>query len=129
VRKLILLAVPIAVLALFMGSRSATRAQATFQGHMYAQRYGQAAALLTPPSAVALESDGTLTLTDRAGNATSVPAAQLPFKVSERPASPRFPGRTMMAIGPSVAGISDFPMVTLYVAFDGGEAHIEGVVR
>ena len=66
---------------------------------------------------------------DRAGDATSVPAAQLPFKVSERPAEPRFPGRTMMAIGPSTGGISDFPMVTLYVSFDGGEAHIEGVVR
>ena len=96
---------------------------------MYAQRYEQAAAILTPPSAVALEPDGSLTLTDRAGNATSVPAAQLPFKVSERPAQPKLPGNTMMAIGPSTGGVSDFPMVTLYVSFDGGEAHIEGVVR
>jgi len=117
------------VIALFIGSRSSSQARSAFFGHMFAQRYDQAAAILTPPSAVALESDGTLTLTDRAGNATSVPAAQLPFKVSERPAEPRFPGRTMMAIGPSTGGVSDFPMVTLYVSFDGGEAHIEGVVR
>jgi len=128
-RKLILLAVPIAVIAMFISNKSAAGAKDSFQGHMYAQRYDQAAAILTPPSTVALESDGTLTLTDRAGNTTSVPAAQLPFKVSERPAEPRFPGHTMMAIGPSTGGISDFPMVTLYVSFDGGEAHIEGVVR
>lgn len=128
-RKLILLAVPIAVIAMFISNKSAASAKDKFQGHMYAQRYDQAAALLTPPSAVALEPDGTLALTDRAGNTTSVPAAQLPFKVSERPAEPRFPGRTMMAIGPSTGGVSDFPMVTLYVSFDGGEAHIEGVVR
>jgi hypothetical protein len=128
-RKLLLLAVPIAAIALFIGSRSSSQVRSAFFGHMFAQRYDQAAAILTPPSAVALESDGTLTLTDRAGNATSVPAAQLPFKVSERPAEPRFPGRTMMAIGPSTGGVSDFPMVTLYVSFDGGEAHIEGVVR
>ena len=128
-RKLLLLAVPIAAIALFIGSRSSSQVRSAFFGHMFAQRYDQAAAILTPPSAVALESDGTLTLTDRAGNATSVPAAQLPFKVSERPAAPRFPGRTMMAIGPSTGGVSDFPMVTLYVSFDGGEAHIEGVVR
>ena len=128
-RRLFLLAVPIAVIALFIGSRSSSQVRSAFFGHMFAQRYDQAAAILTPPSAVALESDGTLTLTDRAGNATSVPAAQLPFKVSERPAAPRFPGRTMMAIGPSTGGVSDFPMVTLYVSFDGGEAHIEGVVR
>ena len=128
-RKLPLLAVPIAAIALFIGSRSSSQVRSAFFGHMFAQRYDQAAAILTPPSAVALESDGTLTLTDRAGNATSVPAAQLPFKVSERPAEPRFPGRTMMAIGPSTGGVSDFPMVTLYVSFDGGEAHIEGVVR
>ena len=132
-RKLLLLAVPIAAIALFIGSRSSSQVRGAFFGHMFAQRYDQAAAILPPPSAVALgsdlESDGTLTLTDRAGNATSVPAAQLPFKVSERPAEPRFPGRTMMAIGPSTGGVSDFPMVTLYVSFDGGEAHIEGVVR
>jgi hypothetical protein len=128
-RKLILLAVPIAVIVMFLDTRSAASAKDSFQGHMYAQRYEQAAAILTPPSTVALETDGSLTLTDRAGNATSVPAAQLPFKVSERPAQPKLPGHTMMAIGPSTGGISDFPMVTLYVSFDGGEAHIEGVVR
>ncbi len=128
-RKLILVAVPIAAVVMLFGSRSAARAQSTFQGHMFAQRYDQAAEMLVAPSALEVAPDGSLAITDRAGNSTAVPAAQLPFKVSERPAEPRFPGRTMMAIGPSVAGVSDFPMVTLYVSFDGGEAHIEGVVR
>ena len=85
--------------------------------------------MLVAPSALEVAPDGSLALTDRAGNSTAVPAAQLPFKVSGPPAEPRFPGRTMMAIGPSTGGISDFPMVTLYVSFDGGEGHIEGVVR
>ncbi len=128
-RKLILVAVPIAAIVMLLGSRSAAGAQGTFQGHMFAQRYDQAAEMLVAPSALEVAPDGSLAITDRAGNSTAVPAAQLPFKVSERPAEPRFPGRTMMAIGPSVAGVSDFPMVTLYVSFDGGEAHIEGVVR
>jgi len=128
-RKLLLLVVPIAVIALFMGSRSAARAEDTFRGQMFAQRYAQAAAMLVAPSALEVAPDGSLALTDRAGNSTAVPAAQLPFKVSEPPAEPRFPGRTMMAIGPSTGGISNFPMVTLYVSFDGGEGHIEGVVR
>ena len=129
VRKLILLAVPIAVIALFIGSRSSSQARSAFFGHMFAQRYDEASAMLTAPSALEVAPDGSLVLTDRAGNTTSVPAAQLPFKVSERPAEPRFPGRTMMAIGPSTGGISDFPMVTLYLSFDGGEDHIEGVDR
>jgi hypothetical protein len=133
-RKLLLLVVPIAVIALFMGSRSAARAKDTFWGQVFAQqmfgqRYAEAAAMLVAPSALEVAPDGSLALTDRAGNSTAVPAAQLPFKVSEPPAEPRFPGRTMMAIGPSTGGISDFPMVTLYVSFDGGEGHIEGVVR
>lgn len=78
-RKLILVAVPIAAIVMLLGSRSAAGAQGTFQGHMFAQRYDQAAEMLVAPSALEVAPDGSLAITDRAGNSTAVPAAQLPL--------------------------------------------------
>lgn len=98
-----------------------------FYGHMFAQDYAQAAQMLSAPSDIDLNSDGSLLITDRAGNATIVPAVQLPFMAAELPPKPKFAGSTLMATGPATDGILDYPVVTLYVNFSDGEAHIEGV--
>ena len=123
------LAAPLACAAVLLTSLTACSQSGkdAFYGHMFAQEYAEAAHMLSAPSDIELNSDGSLLITDRTGNATIVPAVQLPFMAAGSPANPKFPGSTLMATGPDTDGTLDYPAVTLYVTFSNGEAHIEGV--
>lgn len=121
------LAIAVAAAAALLWIERPTRTLQAFASHMTSGAYGEASSMLRAPSALDAGADGTLTLVDRAGAMTSVPAAKLPFKVGGRD-SAKFPGATAMtALGPSTNGVLKTPAVTLYLSVDGGKVQIEGV--
>lgn len=103
------------------------RTKEAFAGHLYHQRYEEAARLLRAPSSMAIGPDGGLVLVDEAGRRTVVPATKLPFVVGGHEA-PEHPGDfRMTALGPSTNGVLDTPAVTLHLSVDGGEVRLEAV--
>ena len=97
-----------------------------FAGHVYRARYNEAADMLTAPCSIKLETDGGLTLVDRAGKSTVVPPAQLPFKVGG--GRPDAPGDfSMTALGNSTNGRLDAPAIVMYLTVEGGKVCIDHV--
>ncbi len=104
------------------------RTTQAFAGHLYHERYEEAALMLRAPSALKVESGGGLILVDSAGESTAVPATKLPFVVGESGvASDHSSDFEMMALGSSTSGVLDTPAVTLYLSVDGGKIRIESV--
>jgi hypothetical protein len=100
-------------------------------------RYEKAQAMLAAPSSIEAAENGELVLTDWAGNATTVPAQNLPFLsaqlLEDEPSRdsavlpPRVNEFTMVALGESEGGILLNQPVRLYLQADGGKVHIEKV--
>lgn len=128
--KLVVAIVVIAAGSLYWLERP-DRIASEFASHVHAGEYETAATMLSAPSGIEVQPDGTLVLTDRNGTSVSVPADKLPFAVSgaARADSKRFSGATstMLALGSSAHGILDSPPVALHLSIDGGGVHIEGV--
>ncbi len=102
------------------------RTTGRFAGHMYHERYDEAAAMLQPPSALVMESDGGLVLVDRKGREVPVLEVQLPFKVGGHD-NEREHDFVMTALGPATDGILHDPAVALYLSVVGDEVAIEFV--
>jgi len=93
-------------------------------GHLYHQRYDEAAQMLSEPSAIEVAADGQVTLIDHNGNRTNVPTAKLPFMVGG--GTEAQPGKfSMTALGPSSNGVLETPALTLYLSLDGSKVRIE----
>jgi hypothetical protein len=97
-----------------------------FVGNLYHERYEDAARMLVPPSALAVDTGGDLTFVDKNGRSSSVPVVQLPFKASGGVSGPEH-DFSMTALGPSTNGILEFPAVTLYLSVVGDEVVIEAM--
>ena len=101
------------------------RVTSAFVGHLSNERYEEASLMLSAPSSIEMDSEGGLTLIDRAGNQTTVQEARLPF----------------LAGGGKLEGPGDFSMtalqgaengrvtdpVVIYLDLDGGKVQIEKV--
>lgn len=128
--KLLAALAVIAAVALYWIERP-DRIASEFASHVHAGEYERAAGMLSAPSAIEAQPDGTVVLTDRNGTSVSVPADKLPFAVADAASgdSERFPGATsmMLALGSSTDGILDSPPVALHLSRDGSGVHIEGV--
>ncbi|WP_039962273.1 hypothetical protein [Rhodopirellula europaea] len=113
-------------LATWLVNRS-ERVTQEFSDHVSRGRYGAAAQMLTSSCSMKLGADGGLTLVDRDGNPTVVPAAKLPFKVGG--GQPRDTAGTfsMTALGSSTNGTLDTPAVIMHLRVDGGRVCIERV--
>jgi hypothetical protein len=102
------------------------RTTQAFAGHLYHERYAEAALMLQAPSALEVTPDGELILTDNAGESTTVPAARLPFIIGGH-AGTLDHDFMMTALQGSKNGVLDTPAVRLYLCLDGGEVRIERV--
>ena len=116
----------VSAVLLYAWSDLPRRTTQRFAGHLYHQRYDEAASMLRSPSALEVTPDGSLILVDRNENATPVPAAKLPFIVGGREGGPENDFK-MTALGRSTNGILDTPPVTLYLSVDGSLVRIEAV--
>ena len=121
----IVLVLAVLYLATWMVHRSERTIQ-KFADHVHRARYSEAAEMLTASCSMKLASDGALTLVDRVGNSTVVPAAKLPFKVGG--GRPNAPGDfSMTALGSSTNGTLDSHAIIMYLSVDGGRICIERV--
>lgn len=102
---------------------SPKRTKEAFLGHLYHQRYAEAAAMLVAPSAVEQLPDGGLKVTDQGGASKVVPAAKLPFKAGGEHslAADHF---SATALGPSTNGVLETPAVVLRLCVDGDRVRI-----
>lgn len=127
-RKLILGVVclfAVVYLATWFVHRS-NRTTERFADHIFRAQYSDAAKMLTAHCSIKLETDGALTLVDRAGKSTVVPPGQLPFKVGG--GQPNAPGDfSMIALGSSTNGILDAPAIIMYLSVEGGRICIDHV--
>ena len=98
-----------------------------FVGNMYHERYEEAAGMLLAPSALNVESDGSLVIIDRNGRSITVPKIQLPFIVGGHDHEQEH-DFNMTALGPSTEGILHDTPVTLYLSVVGSEVAIETMV-
>jgi hypothetical protein len=105
---------------------SPKRAREAFLGHLYHQRYAEAAAMLVAPSTVEQLPDGGLKVIAEDGRSKVVPAAQLPFKAggAHSLAADQF---SATALGPSTNGVLDTPAVVLRLCLDGDRVRIVSV--
>ena len=103
------------------------RTTGEFVGDMYHERYEDAAAMLHPPSALTVESDGGLVIVGQDGRSISVSKVQLPFLVGGHDGDHEH-DFVMTALGPSTDGILHDPPVTLYLKLVGDEVAIEAMV-
>ena len=102
------------------------RIRLEFFGHLFHERYEEAALMLNAPCAIELAPDGSLTLVDHKGNSTTVAETKLPFKVSG--GKSKRPGvHSMTALGNRTNGILDSPAVTIYLSVEGGKIRIESL--
>lgn len=128
--KLLAALAVIAAVALYWIERP-DRIASEFASHIHAGEFESAAGMLSAPSAIEVQPDGSVVFTDRNGTFVSVPADKLPFAVADAASgdSERVPGATimMLALGSSPNGILDSPPVALHLSIDGGGVHIEGV--
>lgn len=127
-KKLILTAAVllIGITLAFWWSQRPKRITQEFAGHLFHERYDDAAKMLHTPCKMELASDGSLTLVDHTGNSTTVPAKRLPFKIGggKEDDDSDF---SMTALQGSTNGILDTPPVRLYLSIDGGKVRIESV--
>ena len=113
------------VLTVWWGQRP-KRITQEFAGHLFHERYEEAAKMLRAPCAIRLATDGTLTVVDHTGTSTRVPAKRLPFKTgggTQDDAS----DFSMTALQGSTNGTLDTPAVIVYLSIDGGKVRIESV--
>ena len=105
---------------------SPKRAREAFLGHLYHQRYAEAAAMLVAPSTVERLPDGGLKVITQDGTSKVVPAAKLPFKAGGEHslAADQF---SATALGPSTNGVLDTPAVVLRLCLDGDRVRIVSV--
>lgn len=105
---------------------SPKRAKETFLGHLYHQRYAEAAAMLVAPSAVEQLPDGGLKVIPQDGPPRVVPAAKLPFMAGGEHLleTDQF---SATALGPSTNGVLDTPAVVLRLCLDGDRIRILSV--
>jgi hypothetical protein len=126
--RLLLGAAVIVAVALFALERleRPKRVRSAFLGHLYHQRYAEAAAMLVAPSSVEHQPTGGLKVIAEDGTSKVVPASQLPFKAggARSLADDQF-GAT--ALGPSTAGVLDSPAVSLRLSPDGDRVRIVSV--
>ena len=102
------------------------RTRMEFFGHLYHERYDEAALMLSAPCDLKLAADGGITVVDQKGNTTAVSATKLPFLVSGGNA--RRPGvHTMTALGESTNGILASPPVIIHLSVEDGKVSIEKV--
>jgi hypothetical protein len=135
-REVLLAVAAIALLAAFVpwwlgGPRRAIHGLVDDLTHA---RYVDAAARLSAPSALVLQADGSLSVTDRHGRAAVVPADHLPFVVRSDDHSPsvferwRGPAEVqLMARGEAVDGVLRSPARTLVVRADGSALGIDRI--
>jgi hypothetical protein len=124
-----ILAVVLVLGVLYLATWLVHRSERTtqkFADHVDRGRYGEAAQMLTSSCSMKLGPDGGLTLVDRAGNTTVVPAGKLPFRVGG--GRPDTPGHfSMTALGSSTNGRLDSPAIIMYLSVEGGQICIERV--
>lgn len=123
---LALVFVLVCVALMYSWSEQSRRTTSRFAGHLYHQRYEEAALMLRPPSSLEVDPDGTLILIDKNSNSTSIPKAKLPFMIGGHEGDGEH-DFMMIALGPSTDGILHTPAVTLHLGIVGGEISIEGV--
>ena len=121
---LVLVAIEVTVSWLYQPRRTTEQ----FVGNMYHERYEEAAAMLHPPSALIVESDGGLVIVDRTGRSVSVPRVTVPFLAGGHDGDHEYDFK-MTALGPSTDGILHDQPVTLYLSLVGGQVAIEAVER
>ena len=102
------------------------RARETFLGHMYHQRYAEAAAMLVAPSMAVQLPDGGLQVIAQDGTSKLVPAANLPFMAGGEQ-SLQADQFSATALGPSTRGVLDTPAVVLRLCLDGDRVRIVSV--
>ena len=102
------------------------RLASAFVGHLAAERYDEAAAMLRPPSAIEVAPDGGLTVIDHGGSPAAVPKASLPFLSGG--GTSNGPGHFSATAlqGRTETGAVREP-VTLYLSVDGSGTRIESV--
>lgn len=102
------------------------RTTGAFAADLYSERYQEAAASLVPPSALSVDPDGGLVVTDKTGHTVTVPKAQLPFKIygDGEDAVDEF---AMMATASSTNGIADAPPIIIRLRVEGLKVTIESV--
>jgi len=105
---------------------SRKRARESFLGHLYHQRYSEAAAMLVEPCTVEQLPDGGLKVIAQDGTSKVVPAAKLPFKAGggHSLAADQF---SATALGPSTNGVLDTPAVVLRLCLDSDRVRIVSV--
>lgn len=103
------------------------RTTQAFVGHLYHERYEEAALMLRAPSALEVASDGGLILVDNEGNLKTVLAAKLPFIASAGSDGGPDHDFQMTALGSSTNGVLDTPAVVLYLSIDAGKVRIQSV--
>ena len=124
-----ILAVVVVLGVLYLATWFVNRSERTtqkFADHVYRGRYGEATQMLTSSCSMKLRPDGGLTLVDRAGNTTVVPAGKLPFGVGG--GQPDAPGDfSMTALGSATNGILEAPAIIMYLSVEGGRICIHHV--
>jgi hypothetical protein len=97
-----------------------------FVGHLSRSRYQEAAAMLREPSAIRLNSEGNLEITDRVSKITTVPSQRLPFLSGGGKLEKRC-DFSMAAIQGDVNGLLNTPGIVAYFSIDRGKVRIDSV--
>lgn len=115
-------AVLVAFVLFSFRSEGPRKVREAFAGHLYHERYAEAALMLRGPSALEVAADGGLIVVDHFGESTVVPPENLPFKVAEVDQGPEHD----LAMGALRDG---GPFVFLYLRVDDGKVRIVGTGR